>query len=194
MPLTPQETQLRVTQYIQGASPVVESSGEIWEFGHLPHWKSRKRARLATDDNGELDHYLMRDTEDELPAGQLSYWQEHSDDIRSNNVAKMALEVFSIPAMSADPERLFSRYVFHSLRIYSNHTRLLLANISFLWSTKTSDYISTKPVLWRGNWSFRVFEIMGTSWSFFLNSRWWQHGFIGKYFKSARTTCKYIGW
>ena len=46
----------------------------------------------------------MRDTEDELPAGPLSYWEEPSNDIRSNNVAKMALEVFSIPAMSADPE------------------------------------------------------------------------------------------
>jgi len=56
-----------------------------------------------------LDHYLIRDSEDELPAGPLSCWQEHSNDIRSNNVAKMALEVFSIPAMSTNPERLFSR-------------------------------------------------------------------------------------
>ena len=131
-PLTPQETQLPVTQYIQGASPGVESSGEISEFRDLPHWKRCKRARLAADDNDELDRYLMRDTEHELAAGLLSYWQEHSDDIRSNNVAKMALEVFSIPAMSADPERLFSRYVFHSLSIYSNHTRLLLTKVSFL--------------------------------------------------------------
>ena len=78
----------------------------------------------------------MRDTEDELPDGPLSYWQEHSNDIRSNNVAKMALEVFSIPAMSADPERLFSKCVSGSLNIYSNHTLSLIADISFLYSTK----------------------------------------------------------
>ena len=88
---------------------MLEPSGEPSDFHDLPHWKRRKRACLAADDNDELDRYLMRDTEDELPAGPLSYWQEHSNDIRSNNVAKMALEVFSIPAMSSDPERLFSR-------------------------------------------------------------------------------------
>lgn len=108
-PLTTQEAQLRVTQYVQGASTMLEPSGEPSDFRDLPHWKRRKRARLAADDNDELDRYLMRDTEDELPPGPLSYWQEHSNDIQSNNVAKMALEVFSIPAMSADPERLFSR-------------------------------------------------------------------------------------
>ena len=78
----------------------------------------------------------MRDTEDELPDGSLSCWQEHSNDIRSNNVAKMALEVFGIPAMSADPERLFSKCISGSLNIYSNHTLSLIADISFLYSTK----------------------------------------------------------
>ena len=113
-PLTPQETQLRVTQYIQGASPGVEPTGEISEFHDHPDWKRSKRAWLAVDDNDELDSYLMKDTEDELPAGSLTYWEEHIDDIRSNNVAKMALELFCIPDMLADPERLFSRYVFLS--------------------------------------------------------------------------------
>ena len=102
-PLTAQEAQLRVTQYVQGASTMLEPSGEPSDFCDLPHWNRSKRARLAADDNDELDRYLMRDTENELPAGPLSYWQEHSNDIRSNNVAKMALEVFSIPAMSSVP-------------------------------------------------------------------------------------------
>lgn len=88
---------------------MLEPSGDPSHFCNLPHWKRRKRARLAADDNDELDRDLMRDTEDELLTGPLSYWQQHCNDIWSNNVAKMALEVFIIQAMSAGPERLFSR-------------------------------------------------------------------------------------
>ena len=65
----------------------------------------------------------------------LSHWQEHSNNIRSNNVTKMALEVFSIPAMSVDLERIFSGCVSGSLKTYSNHTVSLIADIS-LYSTK----------------------------------------------------------
>ena len=106
--------------------------------GYLPGSAGSCPSLLCHRDNDELDRYLMRDTEDELPDGPLSYWQEHSNDIRSNNanVGKMALEVFSIPAVSANPERLFSRCVSGSLKIYSNHTPSLIADISFLCSTK----------------------------------------------------------
>ncbi|RPA95125.1 hypothetical protein L873DRAFT_1699207, partial [Choiromyces venosus 120613-1] len=79
-PLTAQETHLRVTQYIQAASPAVETSGERSEFRDLPDWKWRKRARLAANDKDELDRYLKRNTEDELLLGPLSYWQEHTND------------------------------------------------------------------------------------------------------------------
>jgi len=72
-PLTTHETQLLVTQYVQGTSTMLEPSGESSDFRDLPHWKRRKRARLAADDNNELDRYLMRDTEDELPTRPLSY-------------------------------------------------------------------------------------------------------------------------
>lgn len=107
--MTAQETQLGVREYVQGARTASEPSGKSSDFRDIPHWKRHKCARLAADNNDDLDRYLIRDTEDELPAGPLSSWQEHSNDIWSNNVAKMALEIFSIPAMSADPERLFSR-------------------------------------------------------------------------------------
>ena len=67
--------------------------GDLWgSAGSCP-------CPLCRHDNDELDRYLMRDTEDELSDRPLSYWQEHSNDIRSNNVAKMASEVFSIPAI-----------------------------------------------------------------------------------------------
>jgi len=48
--------------------------------------------------------------EDDLPSGPLQYWIDHIDDIRQKGLVKMALDIFNIPAMSADPERLFSRY------------------------------------------------------------------------------------
>ena len=64
-----------------------------------------------SDNCDELDRYLRRDVEDELRLGPLKYWIDHADDIRQRELSKMAIDIFSIPAMSADPERLFSRYV-----------------------------------------------------------------------------------
>lgn len=49
--------------------------------------------------------------EDELLLGPLKYWIDHADDMRQRELSKMAIDIFSIPAMSADPERLFSRYL-----------------------------------------------------------------------------------
>ena len=45
------------------------------------------------------------------------------DDIRQQGLAKMALDIFTIPAMSADPERLFSRYG-NSLKVRLTNLRI----------------------------------------------------------------------
>ena len=58
----------------------------------------------------DLDHYLRRDVEDDLPLGPLKYWINDTEDLRQMDLAKMALDIFGIPAMSANPKRLFSRY------------------------------------------------------------------------------------
>ena len=122
-PTTPQEERLRVAYYISASnSPAATTAtttsgstvpGESSEASltHIPDWQKRKRQRLMSDNCDDLDRYLRRDVEDELPFGPLKYWIDHADDMRQKDLSKMAIDIFSIPAMSADPERLFSRYV-----------------------------------------------------------------------------------
>ena len=84
-------------------------SDDFGELGTIPNWKKKKRQKLIGEERDELDRYLDRETEDDLLAGPLQYWIDHVNDIRQSNLARMALDIFTIPAMSADPERLFSR-------------------------------------------------------------------------------------
>jgi hypothetical protein len=51
----------------------------------------------------------VRDPEDELPGGALQYWVSRLDELRQSQVAWMGIELMSIPAMSDEPERVFSR-------------------------------------------------------------------------------------
>ena len=122
---TPQEQRLRVAYYISAsnspvATPSIASSSthvpsQTLEDSpnHIPDWQRRKRQRLMSDNCDDLDRYLRRDVEDELPLGPLKYWIDHADDMRQRELSKMAIDIFSIPAMSADPERLFSRYLLY---------------------------------------------------------------------------------
>lgn len=75
----------------------------------MPDWKRKRRTRWASDNQDELDSFQQRDVFEELKQGPLHYWLERKMDIRYRDLAKMGIEVNSIPAMSADPERLFSR-------------------------------------------------------------------------------------
>ena len=84
-------------------------SDDFGELGTIPNWKKKKRQKLIGEERDELDRYVDRETEDDLLAGPLQYWIDHVNDIRQSNLARMALDIFTIPAMSADPERLFSR-------------------------------------------------------------------------------------
>lgn len=100
-----------------------DQSGGLPQLGDLPDWKKKKRRKLIGDDRDELQRYLERETEDDLPSGPLQYWIDHMDDIRPKGLAKMALDIFTIPAMSADPERLFSRYG-NSLKVRLTNLRI----------------------------------------------------------------------
>ena len=75
----------------------------------MPNWKKKKPQKLIGDDRDEFDRYLDRETEDDPHIGALEYWIEHVNNIRQTYLARMAIDIFTIPAMSTDPERLFSR-------------------------------------------------------------------------------------
>jgi len=57
-----------------------------------------------------LDRYLWCDVEHELALAPLKYWIDHVEDLRQKDLSKMTINIFIIPAMSANPERLFIRY------------------------------------------------------------------------------------
>jgi len=66
---------------------------------------------LEDDDNPELqDEYLAYCAEPQVPGVKQGYtwWLEARQQKRFPNLSKMAIDILSIPAMSADPERLFS--------------------------------------------------------------------------------------
>ena len=97
------------------SSSSTSSQFALSEFGTLPIWKRNKRARIAADKLDPYDRFIPKEVEDELPAGPLQYWLDRRSDRHQEELAKIGMEIFSIPAMSADPERLFSRY---SMRLY----------------------------------------------------------------------------
>ena len=92
------------------SSSSTPSQFTLSEFGALPSWKRNKRARIAADKLDPYDRFIQKEVEDELPDGPLQYWLNRRSDRHQEELAKMGMEIFSIPAMSADPERLFSRY------------------------------------------------------------------------------------
>jgi len=104
------ETLLPIVNPIRPQTTNPSSLDTMNNFGTLPDWKRKKRQRLIGDERDELDRYLCRETKDNLHSGPLQYWIDHVDDLRQKNIAQMALDMFTIPALSADPERPFSRY------------------------------------------------------------------------------------
>lgn len=95
---------------VSGSSPAIERTSGYSSLSDIPDWQRKKRQRLISDNCDDLDRYLRRDVEDEVPLGPLKYWIENAEDLRQKDLSTMAIDIFSIPAMSADPERLFSRY------------------------------------------------------------------------------------
>lgn len=68
------------------------------------------RARIAADKLDIYDRFIEKGVEDELPVGPLHYWLERREDRHLEGLVRMGIGIFSILAMSGDPERLFSRY------------------------------------------------------------------------------------
>ena len=64
--------------------------------------------RLTSKDIDELEHYLAQSVVPDLLRSACQWWLEPSQCQMYPNLFRMAIELLSIPAMSAEPERLFS--------------------------------------------------------------------------------------
>ena len=110
---------------ISSSESAAQSHFTLSEFGVLPSWKKHKQARIAADKLDPYERFIQKEVEDEFPAGPLQYWLDWRSDRHQEELARMGMEVFSIPAMSADPERLFSRYAsiyYFALQGYSTNS------------------------------------------------------------------------
>jgi len=108
----------------RATSPFFPAVGDIVHHEpEEPLWRQRKRARLAAERHDEFERF--HGLEEQLHGiGPLDYWiqKRQSSDSRTRDLAAMATDILSIPAMSAEPERVFSRYTTnstHSSFLYS---------------------------------------------------------------------------
>jgi hypothetical protein len=72
-------------------------------------WKRQQSARRA-DNTDEYFRYIREPPvpQDHIKQGACSWWLEERQQQLYPNLSKMALDILTIPAMSAAPERLFS--------------------------------------------------------------------------------------
>jgi hAT family C-terminal dimerisation region len=72
-------------------------------------WKHQQSARRA-DNTDEYFRYIREPPvpQDHIKQGAYSWWLEERQQRLYPNLSKMALDILTIPAMSAAPERLFS--------------------------------------------------------------------------------------
>ena len=97
---------------ISSSKSATQSHFTLSEFGALLSWKKNKQARIAADKLDPYERFIQKEMEAEFPACPLQYWLDRRSDRHQEGLARMGMEIFSIPAMSADPERLFSSYAF----------------------------------------------------------------------------------
>ena len=101
----------------RAASPFLPVLGDILHHeSEEPLWRQRKRVRLAAERHDEFERF--QGLEEQLHGiGPLDYWiqKRKSSDSRTRDLAAMAIDILSIPAMSAEPERVFSRYAIISV-------------------------------------------------------------------------------
>ena len=87
------------TPVLATTSPPHEQD-ETWEF---TEWVYRNRTRKQVD---ELEQYLTEPLELNTNFDVIAWWINQR--MRLPNLARMALNIFSIPPMSSEPERVFS--------------------------------------------------------------------------------------
>jgi len=112
------QTNYRTTTYTDPSSPHHASPGVLSARATIggsnedtvvvSRWKQKKRARLNTTDGDQFDGFQVTEEEEEVP-DILRYWAERLSNPWWSQLAYMALKIHSIPAMSAEVERLFCR-------------------------------------------------------------------------------------
>lgn len=72
-------------------------------------WKASKQhiTPMVTDNTDELERYFMGNLVANIK-NPIEWWLESTQQRAYPNLARMAVDLLSIPAMAADPERLFS--------------------------------------------------------------------------------------
>jgi hypothetical protein len=86
-----------LTSLSPGSTNIAENTYKKW-------YKDRKRAQVLIDEYDRLvQSEIVCDIED-----PRRWWLEETQQKVYPNLSKMALDILSIPAMSAEPERLFS--------------------------------------------------------------------------------------
>lgn len=76
-----------------------------------PQWRRNKRARLAAEVSDQFERFQMQ-REHAGTIGGLDYWlkiRESGDVAGLSDLTNMGIAIHSIPGMSSEPERVFSR-------------------------------------------------------------------------------------
>ena len=104
----------RTLQYIDTTpaqpcpTPTASTGFEIFPDDTLSRWKQKKQTRLTQGESDYFDHFQAAEEEEEVP-DILAYWAARLNNPKWSQLTHMALEIHSIPAMSAEVERAFSR-------------------------------------------------------------------------------------
>ena len=105
-------TQYRTITYTETAAssipPTTPDFASFEDATVISKWKQKKRAKLNTSEGDQFDKFQFTEEEEEVP-DILRYWADRLSNPRWSQLAHMALEIHSIPAMSAEVERVFSR-------------------------------------------------------------------------------------
>jgi hypothetical protein len=91
------ESSPNVTSTSTGSTDMAENTYKKW-------YKDRKRAQAPID---EYDRFIQSEIVCDIEDPRR-WWLEETQQKVYPNLSKMALDMLSIPAMSAEPERLFS--------------------------------------------------------------------------------------
>ena len=90
---------------IDSATQILATATSQDDLNTFRAWEqSRKRTRVLGD---EYQRYCNTEIVDDITDPRV-WWQESSQRLNYPNLGIMALDILSIPAMSAEPERLFS--------------------------------------------------------------------------------------
>jgi hypothetical protein len=94
-------------------SPGARDCDITFDIGESPVWKRKKQARIVKEGVDALQQFQQRN----VNQGMMQYWFQVSKghDSIGRDLARMGLEMGSIPIMSSEAERIFSRSVLAQL-------------------------------------------------------------------------------